>query len=229
MSKLLIWDIDGTLINCYGSGREALEKAYMDLYGIPSALSGISMPGALDLTTTLEINERHQISNFDFEGFFRHYSELLTQSIKTGKGIAILGGIDQVLETLQQPGLYHVIGTGNCRAGAYVKLNLSGLMHYFEEGAYGDEVKTRFELLALAKQRAESAFKLKFTASDVMVIGDTPMDIAAAKQNEFVAVATTTGYYDESALEAHHPDFMIDHFTELLGIIENQWPKGYWK
>lgn len=229
MSKLLIWDLDGTLINCYGSGRESLEKAYLDLYGIESALDGIQIAGTLDLVTVLEINERHQIKHFNHDGFFKHYSDLLTQSIKTGKGIAILGGIDEVLETLQQPGLYHVIGTGNCRAGANVKLSLSGLMHYFEEGAYGDEVKSRFELQSLAKTRAETAFKLKFSASDVMVIGDTPLDIEAAKQNEFVAVATTTGYYDERALEAYHPDFMIDHFSELLGILENQWPKGYWK
>lgn len=229
MSKLIIWDIDGTLLHCYGSGRHALEDTYLTLYGIHKALEGIQLAGAVDLAVVEQINQHYQVEDFDHEAFFAHYAVQLTHHIKTGKGIEVLGGITEVLAHLQQPGIYHIVGTGNCEFGARVKLSMSGLDHYFEVGAYGDQTRTREGLLALAKARAEEAFKIKFNPEDIMVVGDTPQDIAAAKANDFIAVATTTGYYEERALAACAPDYVIDQFSELLGIIENQWPKGFWR
>lgn len=229
MSKLMIWDIDGTLLHCYGSGRQAMAESFLNLYGIENALEGIMLAGAVDLAVVKGIQDLHKIPNFDTHHFFEAYSQKLMHQIKTGKGIEVLGGITEVIKALQLPGVYHVVGTGNCELGARVKLGLSGLEHFFETGAYGDEVLTRSELLKLAKAKAEQAFKVKFLNENIMVVGDTPEDIRAAKDNDFIAVATTTGYYGERALSAHGPDYVIDHFGELLGIIENQWPKGFWR
>ncbi len=229
MSKLIIWDIDGTLLHCYGSGRQALEDSFLALYGIENALEGIALAGAVDLEVVNRIFTHREISDYDLDHFFSYYASQLEHRIKTGKGIEVLGGITDALVHLQQPGIYHVIGTGNCKQGARVKLSLSGLDHYFEVGAYGDEVNARKQLLALAKNKAQEAFKIKFSSEDVMVVGDTPQDILAAKENDFIAVATTTGYYGEGALVVHEPDYVIDHFDDLLGIIENQWPKGFWR
>lgn len=229
MSKLIIWDIDGTLLHCYGSGRQAMEDTFFKNYGVTEALEGISLAGAVDLELVNRVFLSNQIENADIPTFFSDYAKQLAYRIKTGKGIDVLGGITEVLTQLQQPGIYHAVGTGNCRQGARVKLSLSGLDHFFETGAYGDQVTSRSALLALARENAQSAFKIKFHAEDIMVVGDTPQDIAAAKKNDFIAVATTTGYYGEGALTIHEPDYIIDHFSDLLGIIENQWPNGFWR
>lgn len=228
MSKLMIWDIDGTLLHCFGSGRQAMEESFLSLYGVEKALDGVMLAGAVDLAVVLQVQATHSLEDFVPEAFFSYYAGQLVKQIKTGKGIEVLGGITEVLSHLQQPGVYHVVGTGNCQPGARVKLGLSGLEHFFETGAFGDEVLTRGELLALAKRKAEDVFKVKFFNEDVMVVGDTPADILAAKANDFIAVATTTGYYGERALAQHEPDYVIDHFSELLGIIDNQWPKDFW-
>lgn len=227
MSKLIIWDIDGTLMHCYGGGREALEKAYHLLYQVEDAMQAVSLTGVVDHQVVTFINQREGLNAFDPDRFYQTYAEELAKVLKTGKGITVIAGIEKTLASLQKPGLYHCIGTGNCRAGAQVKMTMSGLSQYFECGAYGDEVNDRDELIALAKARAEEAFKITFSADEVMVIGDTPSDILSAKAHDYVAVATTTGYYDEGTLAKHHPDYMIDHFDELYGILFNQWPKGF--
>ncbi|MCK8060706.1 MULTISPECIES: HAD family hydrolase [unclassified Fusibacter] len=227
MSKLVIWDIDGTLLHCFGTGKEALEATYKEMYGIEGAMQRISLAGVVDSEVIKTINSSYGLSDFDSAAFYRMYAERLMKLLTTGQGIVVIDGIEPVLKNLQRPGLYHVIGTGNCKAGARVKLELSGLSDYFEHGAFGDEVGDRDALLALARTRAEDVFRTKFLDDEVMVIGDTPKDITSAKSNDFVAVATTTGYYDERELAVHTPDFIIDHFSELIGVIDNQWPKGY--
>ena len=227
MSKLIIWDIDGTLMHCFGSGRDAIEKTYLELFGVKDVMKNINLSGLVDAQVIAQINKEYQLTEFDDAHFYDAYGKNLYLQLTKGQGIVVIDGIENVLKSLQRPGLYHVIGTGNCKAGAGVKLKLSGLNDYFEHGAFGDEVHDRDALLALAKKRAEEAFKTRFNEDEVMVIGDTPKDITSAKSNDFVAVATTTGYYDEGDLAIHTPDFIIDHFSELIGVIENQWPKGY--
>ncbi len=227
MSKLVIWDIDGTLMHCFGTGTDALQITYQEMYNVKDAMKNIDLSGVIDNQVMAEINEKNNILNFNKEAFTERYRHHLTVAMMSSKTPKLIEGVLEVLDDLQRPGFYHVIGTGNCFSGAEVKLQLTGLDHYFEHGAYGDDVDNRSQLLRLAKERAERHYRIKFNDFDVMVIGDTPHDVVSAKDNNFISVATTTGGYKEEQLASYNPDYIITNYSELNGVIENHWPRAF--
>lgn len=223
----MIWDIDGTLMHCFGAGSDAISATYKELYNVDNAMNNVSLSGVVDNQVMSIINQKYRIQKFDKSTFFTRYGHHLKLTMTATKLPKLVDDIVEVLDDLQKPGLYHIIGTGNCFIGATVKLKLTGLDRFFEYGAYGDEVDDRNDLVRLAKERAEAYYRTKFSEKDVMVIGDTPGDIISARENQFISVATMTGYSQELLLMRHHPDYIISNLKELKGVMDNQWPKAF--
>ncbi|MEO7932916.1 MAG: HAD family hydrolase [Chthoniobacterales bacterium] len=222
MKKLLLFDIDGTLIDTGGTGFPALQQALQDSFGIEDDLSHISLAGATDTNICREILAHHGIeptaANIAryLDSYLHHLQMLLPE--KSGR---VLPGILELLGKLQsRPGLVVALLTGNLIRGAEIKLAHFGIWHFFEFGAFADDHHVRNELGHFAKARALEKHGVEFPPEAIYVIGDTPKDIACGRAIGAKTVAVATGEYSRDELESYQPDFVFENFSETAHAIE---------
>lgn len=216
MKKLLIWDIDGTILNCKGCGRQALSLTFEKMYGFSDAFKDVDLTGKIDSQVIDEIVEKFQIKDFVLQNFFDKYGKILFEVMRKIDGIDLLPGVKELLETYaSDENIYLSLATGNCKTGAMGKLDHCEASHYFEIGAYGDEAENRGQLVNMALTKAKSHYGVEFKKEHIYYIGDTPKDIEAARVNKIKSVAVSTGFYEYSELEKHDPDFLIKGFNDL--------------
>lgn len=220
---LLIWDIDGTLIDSKGSGRRAMDKAFSSLYNIQEGFKKVNMAGRLDSQIVKNAFMINEIEEDNIPRFFDKYEEMLKEELKYNTTSQVLPGINEILETtLKEKNLFHVLGTGNCERGARLKLSHLGLNKYFEIGGFGDEDAERWEIIKKAVDEAKSFYEVDFRKKDIYVIGDTPLDIECGKILGFKSVAVSTGWFSYEDLEKYEPDYIFqsfEAFEEFLSIL----------
>jgi phosphoglycolate phosphatase-like HAD superfamily hydrolase len=216
MQRLLIWDIDGTLIDCGGSGRRAMNETFRHFFEIDSGFEGVPMAGKLDAGILKSALEHHALLLDSMDPFFEAYGHILDRHLEEENTITCLPGVVPLLQRLNRLQCVEmVIVTGNNRHGAAIKLRHAGLLDFFRIGAYGDEAEDRSHLVTLAVDRAEAAFGHTYAAHEVYVIGDTPDDILAAKTAGYKQLAVATGSYGREALSVHNPTAILDSFVEI--------------
>ncbi|RKD22371.1 Phosphoglycolate phosphatase, HAD superfamily [Caminicella sporogenes DSM 14501] len=218
---LLIWDIDGTLINSMGSGRKAMEKAFFHKYNIKEGFKNVSMAGRLDWHIVRDALNNNKIVEENINDFFNVYGKMLKEELKNNSSPEILPGIKEFLEyTYKNENIYHVVGTGNCEIGARLKLSHLGLNHYFEIGGFGDEDLKRWELIDKVIDRAKKYYNIDFKKEDIYVIGDTPRDIKSSKKVGVKSVAVATGPYGFDELLKYKPDYIYHDFKDFRHFLE---------
>ncbi len=222
MKKLLLFDIDGTLIDTGGTGFPALRMALQDGFGIEDDLSHISLAGATDTNLCREILAHYQIEPtaanmaLYLDGYLHHLQRLLPE--KSGR---VLPGILELLEKIQSlPDLVVALLTGNLIRGAEIKLAHFGIWHFFEFGAFADDHHVRNELGHFARARALEKHGVEFPPESIYVIGDTPKDIACGRAIGARTVAVATGEYSTVELGRYQPDFLFENFSETTRAIE---------
>ena len=223
--KVLLFDVDGTLIRAGGAGRKALNAACGQLYGKKDACSELSLAGHTDLwnfrqafvksvgrkPADQEINSLH-------EAYLLHLPKYVKRALKQ-KTYILPAGIKGLLKRLsREKSVLLGLGTGNMERGARIKLEPAGFNTYFLFGGYGCDAFHRSTLLKRAVRRAEKLARAPIDAADVYVIGDTPLDVAAGKKAGFKTVAVGTGFASWNALVASRPDFIAKDFRGI-----NRW------
>jgi phosphoglycolate phosphatase-like HAD superfamily hydrolase len=216
-TRLLLFDIDGTLINSGGAGVQALREVLQSQFGIVDDLQGIEVAGRTDkgivhqILRKLRIEPDESNTTHFLEGYVKQLAKELPQ--RPGR---ILPGISEVLLRVKaQPNIVLALLTGNVRRGAQLKLEYYGLWHFFEFGAFADDHHDRNELGAFARRRAREKHGLDFEAASIDVIGDTPHDIACGKAIGARTVAVATGSFSRAQLAAHQPDLILDDFGDV--------------
>lgn len=202
---LILWDIDGTLVDSVRLGRASFIEAFEVVTGrAPS--EQVSLAGRTDLEIAREMLGAGGIAATDdlLESFgdalraaFAARADLLRE-----RGRAYPGAGEAIARLEREPGVLQSLLTGNIKPNAEVKLSTFGLDRHldFEVGAYGSDHHMRGELVAIARRKAEDKYGLKIEASQVVLIGDTPLDVAAAREGGARAVAVATGPFDQAAL-----------------------------
>jgi phosphoglycolate phosphatase-like HAD superfamily hydrolase len=198
--KLVLFDLDGTLINAGPSGVPSLNKVMFELYGKKPVYYVRALAGRTDIHNFIYVYKA---------AFGRAPAPARLQEMKAAYLAALkretaaafkakkakpLNGAVKLLQTLcVRPEVKLALATGNFEEAAKIKLAPFGLAKYFNFAAsgFGAEVKDRVSLLELAKKNAAKAFKTNFKAGDIFVIGDTHIDICAAKQLGFHSAAVT--------------------------------------
>jgi phosphoglycolate phosphatase len=215
-TKLLLWDIDGTLIWSGKAGEEALIDAMRELHGIETSLQDVDYKGRTDRRIAMMLLEKHGIpltedSLHQFvEAYLRHLARLLPEK----KGWVYQGILEILEQAHQRTDVVNALLTGNMRRGAELKLSHYQVWHYFEFGAFADDSHDRNQLGPVALRRALEEQKLDITPDRIYVIGDTPHDVACGKVIGAKTIAVATGGFTVEELRACEPTAVFDDFRQ---------------
>jgi phosphoglycolate phosphatase-like HAD superfamily hydrolase len=219
--KLLLFDIDGTLLLTGRAGEHALRVAFKERFGVDDDLSSISFAGSTDGAIARQMFAAHDISPTPeniadlFDGYVHHLALELPR--REGR---VLPGIVELLDALHgREDCVLGLLTGNIEKGAELKLSHYGVWDFFEFGAFADDHVDRNKLGPVAHSRAVEKHGIRFEAEDVFVLGDTPRDIDCARAAGFVAVAIATGSCGQDELAAHQPDFLFEDLSDTRGVL----------
>ena len=241
MRKLILFDIDGTLVLTGGAGIRAMNRACEELVGHPLALDGIPVAGRTDRIILTDVVARagHALDDGLLERLREAYISKLkeeierpgrTQSFESlgarGGLKAVMPGIRELLDALERrDDVFLGLLTGNFEAGARIKLAHFDLWRYFRCGAYGDDAADRNELVPFALARARQAGLPDIAPHDILVVGDTPHDVACARAVGATPVAVATGGFTvkqlgESGAEIVFQD--LSRTSEFLNLLDER-------
>jgi phosphoglycolate phosphatase-like HAD superfamily hydrolase len=220
---LLLWDIDGTLVNMDRAGERALLLAIKELYqrdlgvNLPIDLRGRTDTSIVrDLLAFLEIPGNPE----EEKRMQRAYLTHMPKTLPAGQA-RVLAGIREALTAVAaHPELHQALLTGNLREGAKLKLSFLGLWDYFEFGAFADDSYDRDDLGPFALARAEAKLGLKFPPERVYVIGDTPHDVACGKAIGAQTIAVATGAFSVEELKAMNPTHVFKDLSDTRALLD---------
>lgn len=216
MTTLLLFDLDGTLLSG-NAGRRAFKRAFAELANVADATAGIVFAGKTDTRLFQEAIAAHQLHAVDSAAAAGVYLRCLAEEMAAGSG-QLLPGVQELLAALaSEPEVYLALGTGNMEAGARIKLTPHGIGHYFPVGGFDSDSGDRKELIRLGIGKAEKYYSTTFTR--VVVIGDTPLDVACGKANGAATVAVATGPYTAAELEACGADRVFQNFSQIDRVV----------
>lgn len=221
LKTLLLWDIDGTLIDSGGAGERALRLALEREFDRQDSLAWLDYFGRTDTWIARKILEHHRFPA-DTAGIRRFLEAYLTA---VGEEMAnpharILPGVEALVKSIATSGhTAQGLLTGNLERGARIKLAHLGLWDFFPFGAYADDSETRNDLGPHALRRASVHHRIDFIAANAIVIGDTPHDIACGKIIGARTVAVATGRYSVDQLRVHAPDALFETLEETSAFL----------
>ncbi len=208
---VVLFDIDGTLVTCGGAGRIAMERAFADQLGTRT-VADFGFGGMTDRAIAREGLLRGGLApeEDELDAFLERYLAYLAEELPRSAGYRVLAGVTQALDTLEAlRNEGHPIGiglgTGNLERGARLKLEPGSLWHRFAFGGYGSDHEDRSLLLERGAARGAEALRVPRESARVVVIGDTPRDVAAAHAIGAHCIAVASGPFDAAALAAHQP------------------------
>ncbi|RMG01963.1 MAG: HAD family hydrolase [Nitrospirae bacterium] len=212
--KVLLFDIDGTLLDSGGAGTRSLNIAFKEVVGIENAFHGFSMAGKTDLQIIKEGLSMHGFSDDEalVDAIMRSYIKHLERLIKSSPK-RLKPGVTDLLETLSEDSVTLGLLTGNIEQGAYIKLGSFSIDHYFKTGAFGSDHEDRNRLLPIAMARFRE-MGLNVSHQDCIVIGDTPRDIECAHIHGARCVAVATGPYSIETLKEKGADIVLESLEE---------------
>ena len=219
--RLLLWDIDATLITTAGAGDKALKQIVARRFGVEDDLHDIEIAGRTDVSIVRRILRKYGIAltEENVRSFLDEYLARLEKNLPQLEG-RILPGVAEIIARLHgRPDRVLALLTGNLRRGAHLKLQRYGLWDYFEFGAFADDHHDRNQLGAFARQRAQEKHGHEFAAAAIDVIGDTGHDIACGKIFGARTIAVATGSWTREQLAQHQPDFLFDDLSEVERVI----------
>lgn len=223
MKKLLLFDLDGTLILSGGAGSRAMDRAFEDRFGIPHAACHVVPDGKTDLQILREIYVRVVGPDPDphLPSLQEAYLHFLAQEVPRSTGYQVLPGVASVLRELSsRKDVVLGLATGNLEEGARIKLSRTDFWPYFEGGGFGSDAEDRVQILWFA------SWKLKHHGpfEEIWVIGDTPRDIWAARRAGYRVAVVSTGHYALETLQSWNPDVagstLPDVVRTLLALAE---------
>jgi phosphoglycolate phosphatase len=218
--RILLFDIDGTLVSTGGAGAVAWKRAFEELHGIPADIGEYTDAGMTDPDVgarTFEAVMEREASAHELAQLVQRRLEYLPEAVAQSEGYRVLPGVPQRLRQLSRDG--HLLGliTGNGDGAAHIKLARGDLNRWFTFGAYASAGVDRPGIVRRAVERGEAMLGRDVPNTEIYVIGDTPLDIEAAHAVQCTAIAVTTGRYDRDALL----DAGADH---VLGTLEEELP-----
>lgn len=223
--KLVLFDIDGTLIRTHGIGKTLMAEACSEIAGVPLDASAVVFSGRTDPAIVSDILRLGGIDAKEQARFIPacldRYMSLASARMAT-RAVEPCLGVIELLEALQRhPSVHLGIVTGNLERAAHLKLERAGLSAYrWIAGGFGSDHRDRNRLPRMAVNRYTHTTGRKPRGHDVVVLGDTAADIVCAHDGGYRAVAVATGHYDMDHLRGHGPDALLADLSQRQDVFE---------
>ncbi len=222
--KLLLFDIDGTLLRTHGIGRRSVERALSEVCDRPIDSSPIHFSGKTDPQIIREVLVANGFDEASMNGLVEtaseRYREIMEDVIRP-EGVEVLPGIPKLISNLsEREDVQLGLLTGNLEPLAYRKLEAGNLASYFSFGAFGSDNSDRYRLPPIAVERAFEHTGRRFEGTEVVIIGDTEHDIGCGRGIGAFAVAVCTGRFDRACLSAFDADILFDHLEDYDAFVD---------
>jgi len=227
MERLILFDIDGTILSTNGAAARGFHRALLEVYGTAGPIETHPFDGKTDPQIARELLTLAGLSSEEIEaGFDRlwraYLREMAVEFAKPGHETTLLPGVDRVLEALEPYRKNSVIGllTGNLEEGAEMKLGSVGLVDRFVMGAYGSDDERRDRLPSIAVERARTLTGREFKGKEIVIIGDTPADITCGQALGVRAIGVATGRYSVEELGTAGADLVLPDLSDTESALE---------
>ncbi|HEX3622012.1 MAG TPA: HAD family hydrolase [Acidimicrobiales bacterium] len=219
--RIVLFDIDGTLVNTGGAGAVAWKQAFEELHGVPADIGKFTDAGMTDPDVgakTFEAVLGRKPTAHELALLVQRRLEHLPEAVAASAGYRVLPGVPERLKQLSRDG--HLLGiiTGNGDGAAHVKLQRGDLNRWFTFGAYAAAGAERADIVREAVGRGEAMLGEDVPNSQIYVVGDTPLDIAAAHAAGCTAIGVATGHYDRAGLLDAGADHVLETLEEPLPL-----------
>lgn len=232
MKRLLLFDIDGTLLSTDGAARRAFQRALIEVYGTTGPIDGHDFSGKTDPQIARELLTLAGLDRSAVDRGLPHLFEIYLQGLQTEVSATshqtrVYPGVRALLDTLAgRPDVVLALLTGNVARGAAIKLASAGLREYFAFGAFGSDCEDRPGLPQIAVDRALEATGRDFRGTDIVVIGDTPHDISCGEALGVYTVGVATGSYGAQNLEQAGADVVFGDFSDTAAVLRALLPQA---
>jgi phosphoglycolate phosphatase-like HAD superfamily hydrolase len=223
LRRLVLFDVDCTLIDAHGAGGRAIFRAIDDIYGVRGELDGYSFHGRTDPAIIVDLATRWgtpaALAHERLEACLERYVEILRDEI-TGDEVEVLPGVAELVTALAIDRRV-VLGvlTGNVAGGLALKLAPTGLLPLFKVFASGSDSALRPELPAIAIERAARLTGHGYSGKEVVVIGDAPADILCGADLSVRSIAVATGRHTPAELASHAPDYLFADLGDWRAVM----------
>ncbi len=218
----MLWDIDNTLLYTGGAGGVAMTRAFRDLYGIDDAFGRVEFSGRSDTAIFCDAAREHGVSAdpaAEIPRFIESYLPHMKTALLEIRG-ALMPGIEAVLDALAgRDDVVQGLGTGNFRVTGEAKLLHYGIAGFFPGtvGGFGDDHESRNEVIRIGIERLRNGAS---SAERVVIVGDTPHDVAAAKANDAFALGVASGRDSVEHLLACGADAAVEDLADTAAAID---------
>ncbi|MEO8428016.1 MAG: HAD hydrolase-like protein [Verrucomicrobiota bacterium] len=218
MIRLVLFDIDGTLVRTGGAGLKAFERAFATEFNRQDGVERLSFAGRTDFSLVREFFELHSVAATpdNFERFFDSYVFWLDHFMDRLGGCT-LPGVERLIRELQTLPKAPLLGllTGNVQLGAEIKLRHYRLWENFKFGAFGNDHENRNQLASIARERGARRLGRDLAGEEILVIGDTTLDIGCAKAIDAKVLAVASGGHSLEQLQSHQPTWAVENLCEV--------------
>jgi phosphoglycolate phosphatase len=221
MDKLVLFDIDKTLVVGSSFHYHALKNALSHVYGIEDPKSLVNMQGMTDLKIICTTLSKENVDLKTIKKGLDECMQLMYQNFKKAlqkQDLVVLSGVKQLLEDLEKNGIPMGLVTGNMEAIAWLKLEKVGLNQFFQFGGFGDRVLDRSGLVKNALKISQEKLGL-IDNRNIFLIGDTPRDILGGKQFNVNTIGVATGDFSEKELFTAGADYVLEDLKCTEGVM----------
>lgn len=218
MAKLVLFDVDGTLVNTGGAGKMAFARTLEAAFNSHKGVHMVNFAGRTDVSLVRELFGIHGIAPTleNFRKFFEHYVFCLDLVLHESNGHACRGAHRFIrdLQALPNPPVLGLL-TGNIQLGAELKLRHFGLWEPFHFGGFADDHEERNHIAVAAFERGRRVLGKHLKPEEIIVVGDTQFDVACGRFIGAKVLAVATGGAKHHELIPHRPDWLVEDLTQI--------------
>ncbi len=228
MQRLVLFDIDQTLISLNGSNRpqrQALDAAFEQVHSIPHDFQDVAFTGGMDLPLIVEVYRKWGLSDDghnlpDLSDFKAAYFDHLTNLLEAWEEGVICAGVPDLLHALTLDHRVQLgLETGNFREAAFIKLRRYGLDTFFEDGGFGGDYFERSQVVASAIGNCQERSGRRYGPEEIFLIGDSASDVSAGNANGILTIAVGTGFNSLEDLAKLNPSNVLAELSDTAEVL----------